>query len=175
MRRARIRYDDSVVTRRYPLELLQRAREAKVDTTSRALSIAQRRVTSAEGEIDRRVKAQADLEREIAKTSNDELGLLERGALRPADLERAAGWRVAADKESATHERQVDEAKTSLARARDEAEQKRQTLAYAQRDAELVEHHRDRWVAAETKKATAKDEESAEETYLARSSSKADR
>ena len=175
MRRSRIRYHDSVVTRRYPLELLQRAREAKVDTTSRALSVAQRRVTSAEGEIERRVKAQADLEREIATTSNDELRLLERGALRPADLERAAGWRVAADHDRATHERLVDEAKTVLARARDEAEQKRQMVAHAERDAQLIDRHRERWLATESKEATAKDEESAEETYLARASSEADR
>jgi hypothetical protein len=163
------------VTRKYPLELLKRAREAKVDTTSRALSVAQRRVTSAEGEIERRVKAKLDLEREQRATSDDELRLLEHGALTSADLERAAAWRVAADRERASHQLRVDEATGVLAKAREETEQKRQALAHVQKDAELVGHHRDRWLAAQQKEAATQEEESAEETYLARSFGEANR
>jgi hypothetical protein len=175
VRQARVRYHDDVVTRKYPLDLLQRARAAKVETTSRALSVAQRRVASAEGEIERRMQAKANLEHSVAATSEAELGHLEKGELIAADLERAAAWRVAADMQRASHARLVEEASSALARAREEAEHKQRTLANSQRDAELVEKHHERWRFTQQREATAKDEETAEEAFLARSSSEAHR
>jgi hypothetical protein len=163
------------VTRRYPLELLQRARAAKVDATSRALSVAQRRVTSAEGEVDRRMRAKMDFEGELSRTRDAERKSLERGALKVADLERAAGWQAGADAERTSRARAVDDAKGALARAQDEAEAKRRTLAFSQRDHEIVEKHHQRWQDALQKEQTGKEDENAEEAHLSRWRGKADR
>ncbi|HEY3594002.1 MAG TPA: hypothetical protein VGL13_09010 [Polyangiaceae bacterium] len=161
------------MTRRYPLDLLQRSRAAKVETTSLALSSSHRRVSSAEGEVERRVQTKAELERSFAATSDAERARLEQGALTPADLERAASWKIGADLQRTAQERLVDEAKGALGRAREDAEQKRQSLSLSQRDAELVEKHHDKWRASQQKAATAKEEEAIEESFLARSSGKA--
>ena len=156
------------MTRRYPLELLQRARAAKVDATSRAFAVAQRHVTLAEGEVDRRMRAKMDLEEEHSRTQRSEQRVLESGSLRAADLERAAGWQIGAEIARGAHARAVDEARGTLERAKDEAEVKRRTLAHAQRDRELVEKHHHRWEAAQQRERTTRDDETAEEAHLSR-------
>lgn len=158
----------SVVTRRYPLELLKRARGAKVDATSRALSVAQQRVQSAEGEVVRRVQAKVEFEHELTLTRRAEQASLERGELTVADLGRAAEWRVGADRQKSGHARSVDEARGALGLARDDAEAKRGTLVHAERDAKLVEKHHQHWQKAEHAEAVSKDELCAEESHLSR-------
>jgi len=168
VRALRLSYDDSVVTRRYPLELLKRARGAKVDVTSRALSVATQRVEAAEGEVVRRVQAKVEFERELTLARRSEQQRLERGELTVADLGRAAEWSVGADLQKSGLARSLDEAKGALGLAQGDAEAKRRTLVHAERDAKLVEKHHDRWQSARQAEAAAKDELYAEESHLSR-------
>jgi hypothetical protein len=168
VRAPRLSYDESVVTRRYPLELLKRARGAKVDATSRALSVAQQRVQSAEGEVVRRVQAKMEFERELTLARRSEQQRLEGGELTVADLGRAAEWTVGVDLQKSGHARSVDEARGALGLAQGDAETKRRTLVHAERDAELVEKHHDRWQKARRAEAVSKDELCAEESHLSR-------
>jgi hypothetical protein len=163
------------LTRKYPLELLQRARAAKVDATSRELAGASVRAASAEGEVARRMQAKVDFEAAVEKTKGSERGRLEEGLLAVTDLERAASFSAGADLERARKERAVDDARAALARARREAEEKRQALVHSQAGAKLVEQHHDKWDRARSTGAAARDEENANEAHAALQRSKEER
>jgi hypothetical protein len=164
-----------VLTRKYPLEPLKRARAAKVDATARAFAGALRGAASAESEVERRTRARLELEREVAKTKGAELGRLEQGLLKAADLERVATWGVGADLERARQARSVDEARGALARAQGEAEEKRRSVVHSQAEAELVEKHHANWEKACVVEAAAKEEEDAHETHASRWANMVDR
>ena len=162
------RYSSSVVTRKYPLDPLKRVRAEKVDQRARALSEALGEVERARMERERCELAKKELERSLSEVARSESEKLERGELLVADLARGAAFGVAGEMKRAVHEKAVEQAKSSHAKATTRAEESRQVLASARADAEVVEKHHQKWQKAKDAEAIAKDEENAEEPYLAR-------
>jgi hypothetical protein len=162
------RYHESVVTRKYPLDPLKRVRADKVDKQARTLARAVGEVEKAKAEAERRDRAKRDLERSLAEVATAERERLERGELSVADLARGAAFGIAGDMRRAAHERSLEEARVAQARASSEADLERQNLAVARADARVVDKHHDKWQTAIRAEAMAKDEENAEEAYLAK-------
>jgi hypothetical protein len=163
------RYDDSVVTRKYPLDPLKRVRAEKVDQGARALSQALGEVENARAEHERRELAKRELERSLSEVARGEGERLERGELSAADLARGAAFGIAADMKRAAHAEAVEEARSKHAKAASHVEESRRVFATARADAEVVERHRQKWQKARDAEVVSKEEESAEEAHLARS------
>ncbi len=164
----RASYHQRVVKRKYPLDPLKRVRAEKVDQEARALSTALGAAELARIETERRERAKRELEQALRETQESERERLEHGAMTAADLARGAAFDVAGGLRRAAHERSVDEARASEARAASAADDKRKDLATAQSDAEVVEKHHEKWERARLAETMAKEEESAEEVHLAR-------
>jgi hypothetical protein len=163
-----VRYASHVVTRKYPLDPLKRVRAEKVDERVRAMSVALRKAEAAGVELERRTHAKQQLDQALNETARTERERLERGELSAADLARGAAWGVAADLRRTQAARAVDEAKKQHAQARVDADKERSSLATAEADAKVVDKHHERWRAAHDAADLARDEESAEESHLAR-------
>jgi len=162
-------YDSGVVTRKYPLDPLKRLRAEKVDQGARALSKALGDVERAEAERDHRELAKRELERSLAEVERAERDRLERGEMSVADLARGAAFGIAGEMQRTAHEKAVEQARSIHATALSHAEERRQGLASARADAEVVEKHHQTWQKARDAEAISKEEESAEEAHLARS------
>jgi len=167
-----VRYHQSVVTRKYPLDPLKRVRAEKVDRKGRALSQAVVKTERALGELEQRERAKRKFEEELTTTERAERDRLEKGELTAADLARGAAWGIAADIEKKGYERATQEARASYTHARAEADNERTGLSMARAEAKVVEKHHEAWQNARRADVIADDEESAEEAHLAASKSR---
>jgi flagellar biosynthesis chaperone FliJ len=156
------------VTRKYPLDPLKRVRAETVDQRARALSRALGNLEATRAELDRRERAKREVERSLSEVKRAEREKLENGELSVADLARGAAFDIGGEIRRVACERAEDNARLGHARAIAEAEDKRKTLGSARADADVVEKHHERWRAARQVEEIAKEEESAEEAYLAR-------
>jgi len=164
--RGGLRYHQSVVTRKYPLDPLRRVREENVDREVRALSGSLRQIEAARDEAERAEARQRELEASMATTLAAEGQLLGRGALTAADLARGAAWKIASEMECALRGRATEHARAGLDAAENEAAQRRRDLAEAKAKEELVSKHHDAWVRAGQAASDARDEEDAEQAHL---------
>ncbi len=163
-----MRYDERVVTRKYPLDPLKRVRADQVDQKTRSLSDALRKAEATGSEVERKTRAKEQLDRAVSATARGEHERLERGELTAADLARGAAWGLSAGLARREMARALDEAQKEDAQARTIAEKERSSLATAQAEAKVVEKHHEKWRAVREAADIARDEESAEEAYLAR-------
>jgi hypothetical protein len=167
-----VRYHQSVVTRKYPLDPLKRVRAENVDRKARALSQAVAKSEHARGDLEDRERAKRAFEKERGDTERAERERLEKGELTAADLARGAAWGIGADLKKQVHERATDEARTAYARARAEADDERAGVSMARAEAKVVEKHHEAWQGARRADAIADDEESTEEAHLVASKSR---
>jgi len=117
---------------------------------------------------EKRELAKREFERSLSEVALAERERLERGQLTAADLARGAAFDIAGDMQRAAHARSLEHARTDQLRARSAAESKRGDLSSARAEAEVVEKHHQKWEKVRQASAVAKDEESAEESHLAR-------
>jgi len=163
-----VRYHQGVVTRKYPLDPLRRVRADKVDQRAVSLSDALRKAEATAADVERKRRAQEQLDRAVRETARGERERLERGQLTAADLAREAAWGLSASLARKEMTRAVEAAQDEHARATSQADQERSSLATAQAEAKVVDKHHDKWRAAGQAADIARDEESAEEAHLAR-------
>jgi hypothetical protein len=156
------------VTRKYPLDPLKRVRAEKVDQEARALSRALGQLEETRALAEKRELAKRELERSLGEVALAERERLEKGQLTAGDLARGAAFDIAGDMQRAAHARSLEQARTDQLRARTVAESKRGDLSSARAGAEVVEKHHQKWEKTRQAHAFAKDEESAEESHLAR-------
>src|SRR5581483_2689107 len=133
---------------RYALEPLAELRDRKVDEATRGLAAAVAGRDAAE-----RARREAESRRdrhdaEAAAIRATELGALERGELRAADLANAGGWEARVAAEHAELANGVARAGAAEASARDAEQQARRDVADRKADAEVVARDRARWEEA---------------------------
>jgi hypothetical protein len=156
------------VTRKYPLDPLQRVRDDNVDRKARALSDSIRQVEGAKSEREQAERRQHTFEREVAEATDAERERLTGGQLTAADLARGAAWGVAQEMERAAKARAAEEARMRQSAAEAAATSRRGDLADAKASAEVVAKHHDRWERAEIASSLARDEEDAEQAHAGR-------
>jgi len=156
------------VTRKYPLEPVQRVRAEKADEKARALAEALRAVDASAVLARRRADEQQVQERARRAVAGSEQALLESGGLRVADLAQRSAWGEAALAEQVELTRRRDEAERVLLGARTQADGRRQQLQVAEAEAEVIAKHREGYDAAQQRAALAREEETAEEVHQAR-------
>jgi hypothetical protein len=156
------------VTRKYPLDSLQRVRAEKVDQRKVSLSDALRKAEATSFDVQRKTHAKEQLDRAVSATACGERESLERGELSAADLALGAAWGLAAGLKSQEMARAVAEAQKEDQRAHSDADKERRLLATAQAEAKVVEKHHAKWRAVRSAAQMAHEEESAEEAHLGR-------
>jgi hypothetical protein len=163
---AALRYHQTVVTRKYPLDPLRRVREENVDREVRALSESLRHVDAARDKAERAEQRKRDLDSALAATAAKEEQRLTRGELTAADLARGAAWTLASDIERADHARAVQETRSGQREAETRAAERKRDLLSAKTSAELVTKHHEQWRQQQTAASEARDEEDAEQLHL---------
>jgi hypothetical protein len=156
------------VTRKYPLEPVQRVRDEKADAKARALAEALRAVEASTALAQRRAQEHAAHERARQELEGDERALLEGGGLKAADLAQQSAWAEAARLELLELARRSDEAAQALIGAHAHADVRRSQLQTARADAKVIAKHREAFDATAQRAALARDDEAAEEAHQAR-------
>jgi hypothetical protein len=153
------------VAKKYPLTTLHRLRAERVVKSARTFADALRSVETSSQELLRRSKLRDAFEADCARTEKAENARLERGAQTAADLMLRAAFRAGADLERARRTEQVETAREGLAKAEIEADRKRDGVAHAQADAQVVEKNRQKWEAARRDESEKAQEQTVEEAY----------
>jgi hypothetical protein len=156
------------VPRRYPLEPLQRLRKERVETSAHKLADALLLVETSRTELERRAHQKASFEAECSRTEQAERVRLEKGAVKAGDLLQGAAYRIGADIEKAHRTGEVKKATSALDQARADAETKREGVASARADADVVDKNRQAWQAQREKEREKAEELGAEEAFSGR-------
>jgi len=147
--------------KKYPLEPLAKLRAKKVDDATATLAKAVRAREEAERveRSNRKVRDDADGKAQAARAA------LERGELRVGDLMRGDAWGVRVADERAELEKRAANSSSRAETARGAEDAARGGVTSARADEEVVERDRGRWEESERKRADAKEEEEASETW----------
>jgi hypothetical protein len=156
------------VTRKYPLEPVQRVRADRADDRARALADARRTAEAAATLLRARVHAEEAHARTRSEVLGVEQRLLEAGALTAAHLAEQSAWVAAANVQRAELARQREEAAAALSGAERQAELTRRQLQLAQAEAKVIEKHHDAFRAGEQRSVLLREDEHAEEVHQAR-------
>jgi hypothetical protein len=151
--------------KKYPLEPLAKLRAKQVDDATVTLTKAVRAREEAERVERSHRKVRDDAEAKASETRASERAALERGELRARDLMRGDAWGVRAADERTELEKRVANASNRAQTARGAEEEARGGVTSARAEEDVVERDKGRWEAGERKRADAKEEEEAGETW----------
>jgi hypothetical protein len=153
---------------KYPLKPLLEHRERRVDDAAVELGRAVRARDEAERKRALAEQQQRQAEDDAARVRVCEAELLARGELRAGDLEIAAGWEVGARMHIDGLAQASEAAARGVRGAEDVAKAAQGELSRRVVDRDVVAKDESRFRAREERKATAKEEEAAEEVHAAR-------
>lgn len=143
-------------------------RADEVDAKAKDLADAARNRAAAEAERCRLEKAHEVLVAETDAELEAERKRLEAGELRIADLSRNALYRVAVEQKKASSSEAIGAALEAEGRAREVEASRRAELARKKAEAEALLRDRERWEREEQRRASAREDEAAEEAFAAR-------
>src|SRR5512141_2090303 len=95
------------VPTKYPLEVVKRVREERVEAKTKDLAVATERLTEARAVAAERSRIKAEFERRCSEAAQVERTRLEGGALVAGDLIRGAAWAAGRDMERAVYVREL--------------------------------------------------------------------
>jgi hypothetical protein len=170
-----VRYYQSVVTRKYPLDPLRRVREDTVDRRVRAVSDALGATEKARRDAELAEARKRELEQTVDDTMRGEHRRLDAGDLTVADLARGAAWNLAAHIEQSRRRAALDAAREKQLHAEAVAREERRLLIEAEKAARVVSKHHEAWQAQRKSAVVAAEDEQAEESYLARRNQRGER
>lgn len=150
---------------KYPLESLQRVRDAKVEDATSELGKAVSARETAERERARAEAVKEEHRRAAEEKRASERKALEEGQLRVADLARRDAWEFGVNAEAARLAQVEGAAKAKESDARDAEQTARESLALKKADADVVAKDKARFVEQRQKRALASEEEAAEEAW----------
>lgn len=159
-----------LVEKKYPLDVVQRVRDERVQGKAKDLAVAGRRVGESKARADDRHRKKEAFELRCAQDLRAERAKLEEGQLSAVDLQRALGWIFGMDLGRAERARDLAKAEADLAQARQHAEEQRILLIKEQAGAEVVQRHRSHWEGARRAAMLEAEQRQAEEIHNARSS-----
>ncbi len=151
--------------KKYPLEPLAKLRAKQVDDATLTLAKAVRAREEAERVERSNRKVRDDAEAKAKAAREAERAALERGELRAGDLMRGNAWGSRVTDEHAELEKRVVNAANRAQTARGAEDEARGGVTSAKAEEEVVDRDRGRWETGERKRADAKEEEEASETW----------
>jgi len=150
---------------KYPLESLQKVRDAKVDEATSALGKAVSERESAERERARAEAIRLEQQRRAEVLRTGERLALQEGQLTVADLARHDAWEFGVGAEASRLARAEEAAKSRQDEALGTEQKAREALASKKADADVVAKDKARFVDQQNKRALAHEEETAEEAW----------
>ena len=154
--------------KKYPLEPLLDQRAQRVDERARELLARREEATRAEQHRARAEQRRVEHQLDTVERSTSEVERFEVGEAVAADLMRLHAWHAVRQQEAEALQRQEQAARRDATEAERKEGAARAELAQARAEAKAVEHHRERFDAAERKAEQARWDEEAEDLVAAR-------
>ncbi len=156
------------MSRRYPLDALQKVRQQRVDACADAVRDAQNAREKAQEELLSAKRREQGFADEVERSLADEAARADRGEARPVDLARAQAYAEDARKRLERLKLATDAAAHVLNAAARSLDRAVGELKQAEAEATVVERHHERWADEKRRAAESRASDAADDLVAAR-------